>query len=80
MHKFELGIGQDFPLDEASPEEGCGRRYRRHHHYHHHHGDARYHHNGGHGDGHHLDRMTMLSLLFALKDYRRRMRGGEGAA
>jgi hypothetical protein len=47
MSKLDIGVGEEFPLDEGAPDEGRRawkhhhrghRRHRRHHHGHHHHG------------------------------------------
>ena len=56
MSKYDIGVGEAFPLDEGqsqdAPRERCGRHHR-HHHGHHHHTHA------------HLAAMTLLFALAA---------------
>ena len=67
MSKYDIGVGEDFPLedrplDETRGQEDRGGRHGRRHHHHHHH------------DDHHRFHMAALAMLFALKAYRHRMR------
>jgi len=64
MSKYEIGVGETFPLDEGQPRNDC----RGHHGRHHHHHDDDHHHR------HHHAHMAALAMLFALKAYRRHMR------
>jgi hypothetical protein len=49
MSKLDIGVGDEFPLDESRPDEGRHawkqhrHRHWRHHHGHHHHGHHRHH-------------------------------------
>ena len=75
MSKYDIGVGDDFPLedgplDENNEQEGCRGRHGRHHRHHHHHG----HHHSHHHAHHHRDRMAVMAMLFALKAWRHRMR------
>ncbi len=78
MSKFDIGVGEDFPLNDG-PANGdreprdwrdlfraqrrAWREMRHAHHHHHHHHDED-------DDGH--ARMAAMALFFALKAYRRR--------
>ena len=82
MSKYDIGVGDDFPLEdgrlnESDQQDGCGghhgRHHRHHHHRGHHHGHHHAHHYHDHGD-HHRDRMAVMAMLFALKAWRHRMR------
>jgi hypothetical protein len=79
MSKFDIGVGEDFPLDESSREGECAGRHERRHrhfhgHHHHHHDHDEHEHDHGHPFDHHRFHMAALAALFALKAYRRRMR------
>jgi hypothetical protein len=60
MSKFDIGVGEAFPLDESQQQERCRHRHRHPH----------SHDFTGH---HHRDRAAM-ALLFALKAFRRHVR------
>ena len=64
MSKFNIGVGEDFPLDEGREKDRGGHRGRRHcrHHRHRHHDQ----------DDHLRDHLAAMAMLFALKAYRRR--------
>ena len=77
MSKYDIGVGEAFPLDESQPQDDCsGHRGRHHHHHHrgHHDYDHDDHHHGRHARGHHHMHMAALAMLFALKAYRHRSR------
>jgi hypothetical protein len=50
MSKLDIGVGDEFPLDESRPQDDrhAGRGRRRHHHGHHHHEYHYGHHHGRH--------------------------------
>ena len=79
MSKFDIGVGEAFPLDESQAgDEDCrhhGRHHRHHHdHEHHHRHDHEGHHHGRHHHGHHHHaHMAALAMFFA-RAYRGRMR------
>jgi len=59
MSKFELGVGDEFPLDEGRPEpHRHGGRQDRHHH--------RHHHDGHHGHRHMRHGILHLPLFLAV--------------
>lgn len=64
MSKVDIGVGDEFPLDEPRNGEGRGRHGRhrhghRHHHGHHHHHGHRGHRRGRHG----LSRLALLLVI-----------------
>jgi len=72
MSKYDIGVGEDFPLEDRpldEPQQDCGDRHGRwrHHNPHHRHHDHSH-------DHHHRFHMAALAMLFALKAYRRHMR------
>ena len=76
MSKFDIGVGEDFPLDEGQPQDDCGGhrgRHHRHHHHEHHHDHEGHHHGRHHHGHHHHAHMAALAMLFA-RAYRGRMR------
>jgi len=60
MSKIDVGVGDEFPLDETRPEEGrhTWREEHRGRHRHHHHGHH-HHHHGHHG----LSRLAFLLVI-----------------
>ena len=69
MSKYDIGVGDEFPLDESNQQDDCGGRHGRHHRHHHHHA----HHHHDHGEDQ-RDHMAVMAMLFALKAWRHRMR------
>ncbi len=65
MSKYDIGVGEDFPLDENQPQEDRSERCRRHHHHHGHHRHA------------HLAAVTLLFALAAHQGACRTRRGEE---
>jgi hypothetical protein len=61
MSKLDIGVGDEFPLDEGREEPRRGHRHGRHH-FHHHHMRHRHHHHRGHG----LGRFAMLLIIAGL--------------
>ena len=70
MSKYDIGVGEEFPLDEGQPQEDRSEGCRRHHH---HHG----HHHHGHHRHAHLAAVTLLFALAAHQGARRTRRGEE---
>ena len=63
MSKYDIGVGEAFPLDESQPRnDACGHHGRHHCHDHDHQDD---HHHGRHHHAH-------MVVLFALKAHRHR--------
>lgn len=63
MSKLDIGVGDEFPLDEPHNTEERGRHWR-HRHGHHHHG--RHHHHGfrhGHRGRHGVSRLALLLVI-----------------
>ena len=71
MSKYDIDVGEAFPLDESQSDDGCRDRHGRDHCHRHDHDD---HHHGRHRHGHHHAHMAALAMLFALKAYRHHMR------
>ena len=69
MSKFDIGVGDEFPLQEGQPEDGRrhGRDGRRAHHHEHHHDHNRHGNRHGFHDIHHL---LLFAALAAIADRR----------
>jgi hypothetical protein len=65
MSKYDIGVGEAFPLDESQPKEDRSERCRRHHHHHGHHRHA------------HLAAVTLLFALAAHQGARTARRNEE---
>jgi hypothetical protein len=63
MSKLDIGVGDEFPLDESGEPQGRRGRHRGHHHHGHHgHHHFHHHHRGAHG----LGRLATLLLVAGL--------------
>ena len=62
MSKVDIGVGEEFPLDEGRDEPRHGRHRHGRRHFHHHHMRHHRHHHRGHGIG----RFAMLLILAGL--------------
>ena len=67
MSKYDIGVGEDFPLDESQKQDGRDERCGRHHHHHRH----------GHHRHAHLAAVTLLFALAAHQGARRTRHGEE---
>jgi hypothetical protein len=68
MAKLDIGVGEEFPLEEKGRDEDC--RHAHHGHWHHHHD----HHGRGHHDHHHGSWHDYFRQRFS----RRRDKSGSG--
>jgi hypothetical protein len=74
MSKFDIGVGEAFPLDESQAgDDPCGHHGRHHRHHHHHDHEGHRHGRDHHGHHHHHANMAALAALFA-RAYRGRVR------
>lgn len=71
MSKYDICVGDEFPLNEGQQDDRGGPQGR--HHCRHRHGHHHAHHHHVHDDDR-SDRVTAMAMLFALKAWRRHMR------
>ena len=66
MSKLDIGVGDEFPLDEGQGEPRRGRHRHGRHHFHHHHMRHHMRHHRHHHRGHGLGRLATLLIVAGL--------------